>query len=62
MIIPISIPILDSLGNFRTNSLAYAPLEEIAAIEGIGPEIAQAVKDWYRNGNNQFLLTQLQQA
>ncbi len=45
-----------------SDALAYAPLEEIAAIEGIGPEIAQAVKDWYRNGNNQFLLTQLQQA
>ncbi|APB33466.1 NAD-dependent DNA ligase LigA [Gloeomargarita lithophora Alchichica-D10] len=39
-----------------------ASLEELCAIVGIGPEIAQAVQVWFADAENQALLARLQQA
>jgi DNA ligase (NAD+) len=41
-------------------TLATATAEEIAAIHGIGPEIAQAVADWFAQAANQTLIERLQ--
>jgi DNA ligase (NAD+) len=47
--------------HFRTvQELAQAEPEEIAAIYGIGTEIAQAVHLWFRSSDNQALLQRLQ--
>lgn len=42
--------------------LAAAPRDRLASIEGIGPEIAQAVSQWFTNPANQSLIERLQQA
>lgn len=42
--------------------LAAAPSDRLASIEGIGPEIAQAVSQWFTNPANQSLIERLQQA
>jgi DNA ligase (NAD+) len=43
-------------------ALAAAPSDRLASIEGIGPEIAQAVSQWFANPANQTLIERLQQA
>ncbi|AFY62402.1 NAD-dependent DNA ligase LigA [Synechococcus sp. PCC 6312] len=43
-------------------TLAQASLEDLNAIHGIGPEIAQAVVDWWQNPANHTLITRLSQA
>ncbi|MFM7530388.1 MAG: NAD-dependent DNA ligase LigA [Nodosilinea sp.] len=43
-------------------SLAAAPSDRLASIDGIGPEIAQAVSQWFANPANQTLIERLQQA
>jgi DNA ligase (NAD+) len=43
-------------------SLAAAPSDRLASIDGIGPEIAQAVSQWFANLANQTLIERLQQA
>lgn len=46
--------------NFRTLKELHAASEEsISAINGIGPIIAASVHAWFKNGNNQELLTRL---
>ncbi len=40
-------------------ALAQATLTEIAAVYGIGPEIAQSVADWFQRPEHQALLKQL---
>ena len=40
--------------------LAQASISNLAAVYGIGEEIAQSVYDWFRNENNQGLVTRLQ--
>ncbi|MGB7415254.1 MAG: NAD-dependent DNA ligase LigA, partial [Thermosynechococcaceae cyanobacterium] len=41
------------------DQLSAASLEEISAIYGIGPEIAQAVVDWFSHPSNQTLIERL---
>ncbi|MEM8806370.1 MAG: NAD-dependent DNA ligase LigA [Cyanobacteria bacterium P01_G01_bin.38] len=49
--------------NFTTvEQLASAELDAIAAVYGIGPEIAQAVYDWFRIPANQHLIDRLKRA
>jgi len=43
-------------------ALAAAPSDRLASIDGIGPEIAQAVSQWFTNPANQTLIERLQQA
>jgi DNA ligase (NAD+) len=43
-------------------SLMAVPLEEIAALYGIGNEIAQSVQEWFQNPSNQHLVERLQAA
>lgn len=43
-------------------ALAAAPSDRLASIDGIGPEIAQAVSQWFANPANQALIQRLQQA
>lgn len=43
-------------------ALAMAPRDRLASIEGIGPEIAQAVSQWFANPANQTLIERLQRA
>jgi DNA ligase (NAD+) len=40
--------------------LAQASMPNLAGVYGIGEEIAQSVYDWFRNENNQDLITRLQ--
>jgi DNA ligase (NAD+) len=40
--------------------LAQASIPHLAGVYGIGEEIAQSVYDWFRNENNQGLVTRLQ--
>jgi DNA ligase (NAD+) len=40
--------------------LAQASIPNLAGVYGIGEEIAQSVYDWFRNENNQGLVTRLQ--
>jgi DNA ligase (NAD+) len=42
--------------------LAEASVEDLAAVEGIGPEIAQSVDDWLRDEHNLALLEKLRRA
>ncbi len=44
------------------DALAAASLEDLQAIEGIGPNIAQAIIDWFANPLNLRVLSKLQQA
>lgn len=43
-------------------AIAQAKIEDIEAVYGIGPEIAQSVYEWFRNAANQQLIDQLQAA
>ncbi|MFZ9736718.1 MAG: NAD-dependent DNA ligase LigA [Prochlorotrichaceae cyanobacterium] len=45
---------------WRVEDLAQASPETIAAVYGIGPEIAQSVADWFQVPHNQALIQQLQ--
>jgi DNA ligase (NAD+) len=48
---------------FRSiDALAAATPEEIAAVEGVGPVIAQSVADWFRDKENRRLLEKLRAA
>lgn len=48
------------LGHFRSiPALAAAGEDEVAAIEGIGPIIARAVRDWFTDPDNRALLEKL---
>ncbi len=50
-------------GNFRDlEALASASLEDLQSIEGIGPNIAQAIHDWFQMDGNQRLLSKLKAA
>ncbi|MEN9254781.1 MAG: NAD-dependent DNA ligase LigA, partial [Gloeomargarita sp. SZTDM-1c_bins_89] len=42
--------------------LQQATLEDLCAIDGIGPEIAQAVREWFQDPDHQALLERLRQA
>ena len=42
--------------------LAGATAEELNAVEGVGPEIAQSVFDWFRDPDNQRLISKLRAA
>jgi len=42
--------------------LAGATAEELNAVEGVGPEIAQSVFDWFRDPDNQRLIDKLRTA
>ncbi|NER79542.1 MAG: NAD-dependent DNA ligase LigA [Leptolyngbya sp. SIO1D8] len=44
------------------DALTQAPIEDIEAVYGIGPEIAQSVYEWVRNPANQQLMAQLKTA
>jgi len=44
------------------DALAQANIEDIAAVYGIGPEIAQSVYEWFRNPANWHLVEQLKAA
>ncbi|MBE7382634.1 MAG: NAD-dependent DNA ligase LigA [Leptolyngbya sp. SIO1E4] len=44
------------------DTLAQAKIEDIEAVYGIGPEIAQSVYEWFRNPANEHLIDQLQAA
>ena len=47
--------------HFRTmEALAHATLEEIEAIDGIGPDRAQAVVEWFADEENRALIDELQ--
>jgi DNA ligase (NAD+) len=49
--------------NFRDlEALANASLENLESIEGIGPNIAQAIHDWFQVDGNQRLLSKLKAA
>lgn len=49
-------------GHFPTvDELAAAPPEQIASVYGIGPEIAQAVCQWFQLPANQILIERLRQ-
>ena len=43
-------------------AIAQAKIEDIEAVYGIGPEIAQSVYEWFRNAANQALIDHLQTA
>ena len=43
-------------------ALANASAEEIDAVEGVGPEIASSVHEWFRDRENRKLLTKLRKA
>ncbi|MGA1134406.1 MAG: NAD-dependent DNA ligase LigA [Prochlorotrichaceae cyanobacterium] len=45
---------------WRVEDLAQASPETIAAVYGIGPEIAESVADWFQVPHNQALIQQLQ--
>ena len=45
-----------------TDELASASVEELNAVEGIGPEIAQSVHDWFSDAENRDLLERLRAA
>ncbi|MFN2304603.1 MAG: NAD-dependent DNA ligase LigA, partial [Anaerolineales bacterium] len=44
------------------NELADATIEDLQSIEGIGPNIAQAIVDWFARPANQQVLSKLQKA
>jgi DNA ligase (NAD+) len=44
------------------DALAAASLEDLQAIEGVGPEIASAVHDWFRDPENAALIEKLGRA
>jgi DNA ligase (NAD+) len=44
------------------DALAAANLEDLQAIEGVGPEIASAVHDWFRDPENGALIEKLGRA
>jgi DNA ligase (NAD+) len=44
------------------DALAAASVEELVAVEEIGPEIAQSVYDWFRDDENATLLEKLRKA
>jgi DNA ligase (NAD+) len=44
------------------DGLAAAPVEELNAIEGIGPEIAQSVYEWFHDEGNMKLIDKLRRA
>ncbi len=43
-------------------ALRDASVEDLSAIDGIGPEIAQSVADWFQDPENQALLDKLERA
>ncbi|HYT30081.1 MAG TPA: NAD-dependent DNA ligase LigA, partial [Actinomycetota bacterium] len=44
------------------DGLAAASVEELNAVEGVGPEIAQSVHDWFRDQGNLALIAKLRAA
>jgi DNA ligase (NAD+) len=44
------------------DAIASARVEELAAVEGVGPTIAQAVHDWFQRPTTRDLIARLQQA
>lgn len=44
------------------NTVATATAEQLQAVEGIGPQIALSVADWFADGRNQQLLDKFRQA
>jgi DNA ligase (NAD+) len=47
---------------FSLDSLAAASLENLQAVEGVGPEIASAVQEWFHDPENVGLINKLRQA
>ncbi|HET7370441.1 MAG TPA: NAD-dependent DNA ligase LigA [Gammaproteobacteria bacterium] len=43
------------------DALAAATQEELQAVEGVGPERAEAIADWFREGDNQQLIAELKE-
>ncbi len=44
------------------DAIASAPLEDVDAVEGVGPEIAQSVFEWFRDPENERVLSKLREA
>lgn len=55
-----AIDLADKFANL--DELSEARMEDIETIEGVGPNIAQATFDWFRNPNNQRVLEKLRSA
>jgi DNA ligase (NAD+) len=47
---------------FSLDALAAAGMEKLQAVEGVGPEIASAVQEWFRDPENVGLINKLRQA
>ncbi len=52
--------LLDTFGHI--DNLALATQEQLESIEGVGPQIALSVVDWFKDGRNQQLLDKFRQA
>jgi DNA ligase (NAD+) len=44
------------------DSIAQASVDDLQVVEGIGPNIAEAIVDWFSRGRNQKVLTKLKKA
>jgi DNA ligase (NAD+) len=52
--------LLDALGSL--DAIAAASLEELQAIDGIGPQTAESVRDWFSHEKNQQIVEKLRAA
>ena len=53
---------IDLAARFHSlDALAQASYEELTALEGFGPNISQAILDWFANPRNQDLLRKLEE-